>query len=226
MIYYTKDISGYDATHSIVKNLESSKDILEFGANYGMLTKYLKEELNSNIWITELNMENGKANEFCEESLIGGEAGDVEKYHWLNYALYKEKKFDYILLIDKLATFKDPFFVLDQCKKVLKDNGSIFISIPNIAYSGVLIDLWDNNFIYKDKGILDITNLRFFTYKTFTAYIDSLGFKIVAQDNLINSLVNSEFYKETLNIPEEVFKAMSSRPFNEIYQFVFEIKVK
>ena len=75
-----------------------------------------------------------------------------------------EKKFDVVLLLDILEHLYDYQGMLDDAKEVLKDDGRIFISIPNIANLYVRFNLLIGRFPYADRGLLDRNHLHFFTY--------------------------------------------------------------
>jgi glycosyltransferase involved in cell wall biosynthesis len=77
--------------------------------------------------------------------------------------LINESKFDYILMLDILEHLQNFDKIIERSKKVLKENGKIIISLPNIANIYVRLNLLIGRFPYKDKGILDRTHLRFFT---------------------------------------------------------------
>jgi 2-polyprenyl-3-methyl-5-hydroxy-6-metoxy-1,4-benzoquinol methylase len=75
-----------------------------------------------------------------------------------------EKYLDYILFGDVLEHVINPWRVLHRYKSVLRDNGYIIASIPNIKNYNVLIRLiFFDEFQYTDAGILDSSHLRFFT---------------------------------------------------------------
>lgn len=219
------DMDSYNSLSIILKQLEPNKDTLECGPAFGRATKYLKEQLNHNVWIVEKDMKAGtSASEFAEEALIGGEAGDLEKYHWVIFAEQKEKKFDYIIFADVLEHLFDPFSVLENAKQFLKENGSVWVCVPNIGYIGALVDLWNNDFEYRDTGIQDINHIRFFAYNSLVKYIKNLGYDISSEHHAINAFQYSEYAKENVNFPESLHDELAKRPYNNVYQFIFELK--
>jgi len=67
-------------------------------------------------------------------------------------------------MADSLEHTVDPWDILRQVNRILKKDGHVLVSVPNVRNLGVVTDLlvkgtWD----YKDMGILDRGHLRFFT---------------------------------------------------------------
>jgi len=79
--------------------------------------------------------------------------------------IFSEDKFDYILLLDIIEHLVNYNKIIKDAIKLLKDDGKIIISVPNIANIYVRLNLLIGRFPYADKGILDRTHLHFFTLK-------------------------------------------------------------
>ena len=78
--------------------------------------------------------------------------------------LLDKKKFDVVLLMDMLEHLQNYQNILNDAKKILKDDGRIIVSIPNIANLYVRLNLLIGRFPYADRGILDRNHLHYFTY--------------------------------------------------------------
>lgn len=92
---------------------------------------------------------------------------------------YADKTFDVIILGDVLEHLVDPYKVIEYLKKILKDDGVLISSIPNIRYFKVLKSiLIDGDFRYAESGILDRTHLRFFCRKNIMELFEDKGFNI------------------------------------------------
>ena len=90
-------------------------------------------------------------------------------------------KFDKILLLDVLEHFAEPERPLRDAGLLLKPNGSIVVSIPNIANLTVRMMLLFGMFEYHDRGILDRTHLRFYTMRTAERLIELCGFEVTGR---------------------------------------------
>jgi 2-polyprenyl-3-methyl-5-hydroxy-6-metoxy-1,4-benzoquinol methylase len=83
--------------------------------------------------------------------------------------------FRVVLCADVLEHMSVPEFQLSRLVR-LQSSGTMFIvSVPNIANLWVRINLLVGKFDYMDRGILDRTHLRFFTYKSAKEMILSTG---------------------------------------------------
>jgi SAM-dependent methyltransferase len=89
------------------------------------------------------------------------------------------EKFDYIVLADVLEHLQDPTSILRYCHELLKPNGKVLISVPNVAHFSTRLTLLFGIWNYTDRGILDRTHLRFFTKKSFNQEINKCDFRYV-----------------------------------------------
>jgi glycosyltransferase involved in cell wall biosynthesis len=87
-------------------------------------------------------------------------------------------RFDKILMLDVLEHFAEPERALRDAALLLKPNGSIVVSIPNVANLTVRLMLLFGLFEYHDRGIMDRSHLRFFTRRTARRLIESCGFDV------------------------------------------------
>lgn len=80
--------------------------------------------------------------------------------------LLQDVRFDYVILADVLEHVRWPDQLLKDLKGLLRKNGKMLISVPNIGFVTYrllhLLGKWD----YTNYGIMDKTHLRFFTKKT------------------------------------------------------------
>jgi SAM-dependent methyltransferase len=74
--------------------------------------------------------------------------------------------FDAIIFADVLEHLVDPWRVLLEAVGVLADGGVVVASIPNVQNIDVLRRLLCGRWAYRERGILDIGHLRFFTLHT------------------------------------------------------------
>ena len=68
---------------------------------------------------------------------------------------------------------------LSKLSSLLKPNGAIIASIPNVCHFSVLRPLiFQGEWEYVNKGVLDRTHLRFFTRKTAIKLFESSDLKV------------------------------------------------
>jgi SAM-dependent methyltransferase len=71
--------------------------------------------------------------------------------------------FDAVIFADVLEHLIDPWRVLREAALVLADDGVVVASVPNVQNIDVLRRLLRGRWDYRERGILDIGHLRFFT---------------------------------------------------------------
>jgi len=76
------------------------------------------------------------------------------------------EKYDTIICADILEHLINPDSVLRDISKLLGKNGRIIISLPNVAFIQVRLELLFGRWKYKKYGIMDSTHLRFFSIKS------------------------------------------------------------
>lgn len=93
------------------------------------------------------------------------------------YTLFPEK-YDVISFIDVIEHLEDPASVLQRVKPMLKKDGVILFSIPNMAHLSVRLALLKGEFNYTQTGLLDQTHLHFYTGKEIERVFQEAGYNI------------------------------------------------
>ncbi|MDD2839245.1 MAG: glycoside hydrolase family 99-like domain-containing protein [Sulfuricurvum sp.] len=212
------DLETKNSLALILNRVKRGSKILEFGPSHGRLTKFLKEKMGCRVYCVELD-ENAaaEASQYAEEMLVG----DIESFYWEKH--FGEHLFDHIIFADVLEHLYRPKNVLLTAKKYLKENGSILISIPNVAHASILIDLLHNNFTYRSVGLLDDTHIRFFTKTTLNALVQESGLFIKYETSVNKHPETTEFHNSYNELPSEVASFLKHQPFSEAYQFILEL---
>jgi hypothetical protein len=76
-----------------------------------------------------------------------------------------------------LEHLQDPLETLINFHTLLDSDGTIIVTIPNVAHKSVRLMLLKGRWDY-DSGILDCTHLHFFTRELLTDLIDNAGYAI------------------------------------------------
>ncbi|WP_051330860.1 glycosyltransferase [Aneurinibacillus terranovensis] len=211
-----------DDSHSlIIKKIKPGSVVLEFGPANGKMTKYLSEHLSCKVYIVELDEIAGKqAANYAQDYLIG----NIEDYEWIDK--YRHLMFDYIIFADVLEHLNNPQKVLKTATRFLKEEGSVLVSLPNIAHNSIIIDLINNKFEYKQTGLLDSTHVRFFTYSSAVELLDFANLVPVTQMVTYTRVGQNEFNNSYADIPNSLAMELKKKKYGEVYQFVFEAKKK
>ena len=126
---------------------KDARIILDVGCGEGAFGELIKRQSRAEVWGIELLPQAAKkARDRLDRVYIGNI--EVDQFY------LPEEYFDCIVFNDVLEHLYDPWDVLKQMKKLLKDNGYVLASIPNIRYFGQVKKLllkgeWD----YESWGI-------------------------------------------------------------------------
>jgi 2-polyprenyl-3-methyl-5-hydroxy-6-metoxy-1,4-benzoquinol methylase len=145
--------------------------ILEVGCGHGNFGKLLKERSAAQVWGIEIE---------DTSASIAAQKLDKVFHSPFNRSLdLPLKSFDCIIFNDVLEHLVDPSDALLYCRELLREDGVIVASIPNVRYFSNLVSLLvDGTWEYSDQGILDRTHLRFFTYRSILNLFDRLGYHV------------------------------------------------
>ena len=93
--------------------------------------------------------------------------------------------FDLIMCLDVLEHLTRPEEVLRRLVGMLREGGSVIVSLPNVSHYSVLLPLLlKRQFTYQDSGILDRTHMRLFVESTAVALLNDAG--LVVDKGLVN----------------------------------------
>lgn len=152
--------------------IKNSSEVFDVGCDEGYFAKLLKDQKRCTVWGLEVNTDAAKkAREICEVVW-------ENNLDWNEPFKAIEKKFDYIVFADVLEHTKNPENILIKARKLLKPNGEILVSIPNIAHISARLELLNGSFEYERTGIFDNTHLKYFTKNTFTALANQAGLNV------------------------------------------------
>lgn len=169
---YKVDIDLSDENTSwahIIHLVGRDKRVLDIGCATGHLTKHLAANGCSVVGVEIEREFASEAEHYCEEIIVGDIRADS--------TIGKVKgKFDVIVFGDVLEHLSNPETVLGKVKGLLKEDGFVVVSLPNIALWRIRVALLFGRFDYTDRGVLDNTHLRFFTLKSAKELLQAAGY--------------------------------------------------
>lgn len=194
--------------------IEKKKDVLDIGCKGGELGY---DAVKKGCRVTGVEKDKNfamKAKEIYHRVITGDIEDDLVKNQLTD-------EYDYILLADILEHLCYPEKLLLWLRNILKRNGRILISIPNIAHWSIRSNLLYGKFQYQKKGIMDKTHLRFFTNESFQKILNQSNFDILSQDFIYAKSPLDEEYNE--NKKWEIIKSQK-----ELFalQFLYLVKKK
>lgn len=195
--------------------IKPGSKVFEAGPASGYMTRYLTEELGCEVSCIELSREAAKLSEpYCARMVVG----NIEQIDLLNE--FEGGTFDYVVFADVLEHLVDPWKVLREAKKLLKTDGECLISIPNIGFAALVVELLGGKFDYREEGLLDKTHLRFFTRSSVESLLKETGLEVELWDRTVVNPSSSEFRISLESYPKSFVETITANPDWNTYQFL------
>lgn len=213
------NIEEENSLTKIIRQIKPGSTVLEFGPAAGRMTRYLAEKMNCKVYIVEIDPESAEhAMKYSEDCIVG----DIEQYEWINK--WENISFDYITFADVLEHLRDPQAVLTKTKLLLKEDGEVLFSVPNVAHNALLINLYNNVFNYTPVGLLDNTHIHLFAYNTLKEVCHYAGYVPIVEDAVYSDVGENEVSASYQHVESDVERVLKNRIYNNVYQFVFTLK--
>lgn len=209
-------IKKYDNA-DFVQYKDNDRKILEnkFGIHYfsganPFIQRILDTDKDSSFSIMEVGCDSGATlldikNKYPNSTTIGCDINEniieiakhcVDKAFVANIETdllnIEQESLDYIFFGDVLEHLHDPVRVLRDMHKLLKPNGKILASIPNVMHIFVISQLLHGYFSYQDYGLLDKTHVHLFTFKEIQKIFSENGYEIEVITYVEFPIVKSE----------------------------------
>lgn len=170
------DLDNNSSLKKMLSLIGKNQRVIDFGCATGYFARLLTDR-GCEVTGVEVNSKAAKvAENYCDEVIIA-DLDFVSLNDILSEKVSKEK-FDVAVFGDILEHLRNPWKVLQETRNILKPQGYVVASIPNIAHGAIRLALLQGNFEYKTLGILDNTHLRFFTRETVDKLFEDSGYLI------------------------------------------------
>jgi len=188
--------------------------VLDVGAGSGILARLLKK-VHKNVIIDGI-----EPNPYAAKL--------AKKYYQNFYNCYfretankaRKEKYDFIVLADVIEHMVDPLEFIQEVRKVMSKNTKILMSIPNVAFGAIRLDLLNGNFKYVDSGIIEKTHLRFFTIETIKELVTASGLYAEKYIFLQRNFLNDAVKKGGILRNWYIMKRISKDRMSSVYQIL------
>lgn len=205
------------AVNLIVKDLSFNKSksiyVLDIGCGEGTLGKLLKEKLKDKVSIIGCDISDTilKAAFDYYSDVVQIDVETDELIH-----KFGQYKFDYILALEVLEHLFKPEHVLQQCYSILKEDGTLVTSFPNIAWYKYRIDMLKGHFP-KNYLLFPGEHIQNFTYYSFN--------KLLVENEFIPIEIDGQFIVPRILRPARFFNSIF-RKFPNLFGYQLVIKSK
>jgi GT2 family glycosyltransferase/2-polyprenyl-3-methyl-5-hydroxy-6-metoxy-1,4-benzoquinol methylase len=190
--------------------------VLDLGIGSGALGRQLREQLGCELDGVTINAEERSVAAQWYQRI---ELLDLDQPGW-DRGL-QDQAYDVVVCADVLEHLQRPERVLAACRRLLRPEGVLLVSIPNVAYAGLVADLMHGNFEYGNEGLMDRTHLRFFTRSSFQRLLASQGWSVERVETIDQPLHETEFTLAFDALPPSVARHLLALPDANAYQLVF-----
>jgi 2-polyprenyl-3-methyl-5-hydroxy-6-metoxy-1,4-benzoquinol methylase len=209
------DPASDTAPANVLRFAGTDKAVLDIGAGPGSIARPLVELNRNRVTAIELDPKSVELlNEFCEQVI----KADLNDTIWPQ--LLNGKRFDIVVLADVLEHLTDPWTTLKLAAGLLNDGGSLVVSLPHASHVSVMACLLNNDFEYRDWGLLDRTHIRFFGMKNIQALIEGAGLKIADYAYVLHRPENTEFAETWRALSPRARAVLEESDFPHVYQVV------
>ncbi len=140
---------------------------------------------------------------------------------------------DTVVAADVLEHMYDPWHVMTGLKPYLSKDAQLILSIPNTRHLGLMKSLIDDGqWLYAEKGLLDITHIRFFTLREIANFLTQTGYRLEHVNFFLDPNLE-KLYAQNQNKPEInvrlgriSFERISAKELAELCTWQFFIRAR
>lgn len=214
---YARDINQSERTslNLLVAHIAPQSTVLDLGCGTGALGRWLQANGGCTIDGVTLSDQEASAAKTSYRTVA------VDNLDTVDLAThFGQQRYDFIVCADVLEHLANPARILAQCRSLLAPNGALLVSVPNASYAGLIAELMQGRFDYRDEGLLDRTHLRFFTQATLLEFLNDNGWPAQSLECVHRELHESEFSSDFDQLPPTVARHLLSQPNALTYQLV------
>jgi len=211
-----------ESLSKIVNKISPNSVILDVGCGPGILGSYLSKVKGCIIDGVDSDE---SAIEICRSKYRFTAVKNLESEPLTS--VFQAETYDYIIVADVLEHLANPDQLLSALKKLVKPDGTIIFSVPNITHVAVGLELLFGYFEYHQNGIFDHTHLRFYSRQSLLNKLEAFGLYAWEVDTVQKEIGDTEFSNHISSLfPANWTNALiASREDALTYQWLFSTKI-
>ncbi len=140
---------------------------------------------------------------------------------------------DTVVMADVLEHMYDPWHAMVNLKPYLSPDAQLILSIPNTRHLGLMQGLMDaGRWTYAERGLLDITHIRFFTLKEIDGFLAQTRYRMEFVNHLLDTNL-ADFYEQNrmnpninIRLGRVSFEQVTSQELAELCTWQFFIRAR
>lgn len=200
--------------------------VLDIGCAAGGTGRVVKQlHPDAQVWGIETNR---SAAEVAATRLDKVLVGKFEEFD-LELEGIAKGSLDGVIVADVLEHMYNPWKVMESLRPLLSPQAQVIASIPNVRNLALMKDLANGHWRYEALGLLDITHIRFFTYKEVERFFRETGYRITRTTYGIDSRLKDVFEQHrdhcpaTIDTGKMVLRDVSSEELYELCSLQFYV---
>lgn len=204
---YTREIIAgqEEALSKILAKVPEGALVLDIGCGSGMLGKYLS--LHKRCVVDGVDID-PQAVELAKPKYRKVGVFNLEQQKLTD--TFPTGAYDCIVMADVIEHIVHPELLFESVKQLLKPDGIMLFSIPNITHISAGLELMLGKFSYSASGLLDATHVRFYSRQGFIEKLERNGIYPFEIDTVCKAIDSTEFknYRHfTQPMLEEIIEA-------------------
>lgn len=170
----------------LLENLRNKK-ILDVGCSSGYIGAALKKQGNYVVGLDITKKDIAKACKVLDQAYVF----DIEKDNLAKLG----KNYDLIIMAEVPEHLFDPEAAIARFLPLLKPNGQLLLTTPNLVHIYNRLKMTLGIFEYKEETVINKSHIHFFTHTTFLKALKNLGLEIVQENHVVLPETLSPFLK-------------------------------
>jgi O-antigen biosynthesis protein len=187
---YTREVVAgqEESLAKITAKIAPNSLVLDVGCGTGMLGKFLSQHKQCVVDGVDIDSEAVALakQKYRKTAVVNLESGSLA-------GIFNAEAYDCIVMADVIEHLVHPEQLFGDIKQLLKPDGILLFSIPNITHISAGLELVLGKFGYSGSGLLDSTHVRFYSRQGFIDTLEINGIYPFEIDTVVKAVDETEF---------------------------------